>query len=159
LPNVKAKSKPKLTTARYAERFAVEKAVQQRRYCDAFEFWRQCARSECRREQACRGNPSRCLRRGLVEVPRELHHRARGRIVQAMPVNLGGPECLARQMFPLDFYDGSADRAVIAELKRLGKTGTVVARGDSIETLRLELVAARNDEKANATIGDWGGGR
>ena len=43
---------------------------------------------------------------------------------------------------PRDFYDGSADRSVIGEMKRLRKAGKIVQDGDNVHTLRLRLVAA-----------------
>ena len=40
------KQKSKLSATEYARRLAVEKALQQRRYCDAFALWRSCAHRE-----------------------------------------------------------------------------------------------------------------
>ena len=42
------KRKPKASPVDYARRFALEKLVQQRRYCDAFALWRRCGRPACR---------------------------------------------------------------------------------------------------------------
>src|ERR1700733_12896928 len=64
--------KPKLAPQDYAKRFAAEKALQQRRYCDAFGLWRACALKACLRNAACRGDANRCLKRAIDRVP----HRA-----------------------------------------------------------------------------------
>jgi len=135
-------ARSKLTAARYAERFEAEKVRQQRRYCDAFELWRGCGQKACRRDRACRGNQSACLRRAVDAVPRELQRRAQQDILAAMPANIGGPERTVRLCLPRDFYDGSADRDAISEMKRLRKTGTIMQGGDNAHTLRLRLVDA-----------------
>jgi hypothetical protein len=135
-------TKPKPTAARYAERFEAEKAAQQRRFCDAFGTWRRCGRGLCRRARACRGDPGACLKRALDAVPRQLQWRTQQDILAATPKNLGGPERAARLMMPRDFYDGSADRYVIAEMKRLRRTGKIIQGGDNVHTLRLRLVDA-----------------
>ena len=135
-------TKPKLTAARYAERFEAEVAVQQRRFCDAFDLWRTCAGKACRRDRACRGEVGPCLKRALDTVPREVQRRVREDILNATPKNIGGPERAVRLLVPRDFYDGSADRYVIGELKRLHKTGKVIQGGDNAHSLRLRLVDA-----------------
>jgi hypothetical protein len=135
-------SKPKLTAACYAERFEAEKILQQRRYCDAFALWRSCGGKACLREHACRGDHGVCLRSALEAVPRDRQRRAQQDILAATPANIGGPERLARLCLPRDFYDGSADRDAVAELKRLRKAGTIVQGGDNAHTLRLRLVDA-----------------
>ena len=48
----------------------------------------------------------------------------------------------ARLCLPRDFFDGTADRYVIGELKRLRKAGKLVQDGDNVHTLRLRLVEA-----------------
>jgi hypothetical protein len=135
--------KPKLTTARYAERFAAAKIAQQRRYCDAFGQWRRCDEKRCRRDRACRGDAGACLKRAVESVPREVQSRVRTAIVDGTPANLGGPERTARGCTPLDFYDGAADRYAAQEIERLRRTGKIVRRGDNAHSLRLRLVDAR----------------
>ena len=98
------KPKPKLSAIEYARRFALEKALQQRRYCDAFALWRSCARKGCRRQRRCGGDPSGCLRRALDRVPHPLQWRARQDILEATPRNIGAPERAARQCMPRDLY-------------------------------------------------------
>jgi len=134
--------KTKLTTAFYTKRFEAEMVLQQRRYCDAFKLWQSCGRKPCLRDRACRGDQSACLASALHTVPRELQMRARQDILAAMPSDIGGPERQARLCMPRDFYDGSADRYVISEMKRLGKSGTIIEGGDNAHTLRLRLVDA-----------------
>ena len=132
-----------MTTAVYADRFEAEVARQQRRYCDAFACWRDCATKACRRQRACRGEkPSRCLHRALETTPGDVQRRARLDILNSTPVDIGGPERAARQCMPIEFYDGGADRQAIGEIKRLKQAGKLVQRGETIASLRLRLVEA-----------------
>jgi hypothetical protein len=102
---VKMPRRAKLTPAQYTKRFAAEKVLQQRRYCDAFKLWRQCRLKACRRHGVCRGNANACLERALKVVPRTVQWQVRQDILAAMPANLGAPERAARQFMPCDFYD------------------------------------------------------
>ena len=132
-----------MTTAVYADRFEAEVARQQRRYCDAFACWRDCATKACRRQRACRGgNPSRCLHRALETTPGDVQRRARLDILQRTPADIGGPERAVRQCMPIEFYDGGADRHAIGEIKRLKQAGKLVQRGETVASLRLRLVEA-----------------
>jgi hypothetical protein len=99
------KSKPKLSAIEYARRLAVEKALQQRRYCDAFALWRVCPLKACRRQCRCRGEAADCLRRALDRVPHALQWQARQDILATTPHNIGAPERAARQCMPRDLYD------------------------------------------------------
>jgi hypothetical protein len=99
------KRKPKLSPVAHARRFAIEKALQQRRYCDAFALWRTCRQKPCRRQQRCGGDANACLHRALDRVPRDLQVRARQKILAATPRNIGAPERAARQCMPRDFYE------------------------------------------------------
>ena len=101
----KAARKPKLTPAEYAARLAAEKALQQRRYCDAFALWRSCGRKPCRRNQSCGGDQNACLKRALDRVPHDVQWRARQDILTVTPLNIGGPEREARKSMPRDFYE------------------------------------------------------
>jgi len=76
----KPPGKRKLSKARYAARFAAEKGLQQRRYCDAFALWRQCPLKRCRRERACRGDQNLCLKGALDRVPRHSQWQARQKL-------------------------------------------------------------------------------
>ena len=98
------KAKPKLDAIAYAKRFAREQALQLRRYCDAFALWRTCARKECRRAQACGGDPRGCLARALDRVPHPEQWQARQDILDRTPRNIGAPERAARQCMPRDLY-------------------------------------------------------
>ena len=99
------KPKPKLSAIEYARRLAVEKVLQQRRYCDAFALWRTCPRTGCRRRRRCGGEAAGCLRRALDRVPHPQQWRARQDILAATPRNIGAPERAARQCMPRDLYD------------------------------------------------------
>jgi hypothetical protein len=100
-----AKAKPKLAPSRYAIRFAIEKALQQRRYCNAFALWRTCRDKNCRRQGACCGDANACLKQALARVPHDVQWRARERILDATPRNIGAPERKARQCMPIDLYE------------------------------------------------------
>jgi hypothetical protein len=97
--------KPKLAPVKFAMRFAIEKALQEKRYCDAFALWRTCRHKPCRRQYACCGNAHDCLRRALPRVPRDIQWRARQDILDATPHNIGAPERKARQCMPSDLYE------------------------------------------------------
>jgi hypothetical protein len=99
------KSKPKLNPIEYARRLAVEKALQQRRYCDALALWRTCSCKACRRQRCCCGEAAGCLRRALDRVPHSLQWRARQDILETTARNIGAPERAARQCMPRDLYD------------------------------------------------------
>jgi hypothetical protein len=99
------KPKPKLSATEYARRLAVEKALQQRRYCDAFALWQTCSRKACRRGCRCGGEAAGCLRRALDRVPHPEQWRARQDILALTPRNIGAPERAARQCMPRDLYE------------------------------------------------------
>jgi hypothetical protein len=96
------KRKPRLSPVEFAARFAVEKALQQRRYCNALALWRTCRSKHCRRRGTCQGDPNACLQRGVASVPRHVQVRARDDILAATPQNIGAPERMARQCMPFD---------------------------------------------------------
>jgi hypothetical protein len=95
-------TKPKLKPVEYARRFALEKLLQQRRYCDAFALWQSCRRKACQRQHRCDGDASACLRNALVRVPHREQWQARQDILDATPPNIGAPERAARQCMPVD---------------------------------------------------------
>ncbi len=99
------KTKPKLDPVEYARRLVVEKALQQRRYCDAFALWRRCASKACRRQRRCCGEAAGCLRRALERVPHQEQWQARQDILAATPRNIGAPERAARQCMPRDLFE------------------------------------------------------
>ena len=101
---LKPSRKPKLAPELYAKRFAAEKALQQRRYSDAFELWRECSLKSCRRNTACGGDANYCLKRALERVPHPEQWQARQMILSATPANIGAPERAARQCMPREFY-------------------------------------------------------
>src|SRR3984885_2204594 len=98
------KSKAKQRPLDAAVRFAIEKALQQRRYCNAFALWRTCRDKRCRRAGTCCGNAGACLKLRLVEIPHDVQWRVRQHIVDATPRNIGAPERKARQSMPGDLY-------------------------------------------------------
>ena len=98
------KRKTKSQEADYAQRLALEKILQQRRYCDAFALWQSCREGACRRYRRCIGDAHRCLKRALDRVPQHDQWRVRQEILAATPANIGAPERAARQLMPRDFY-------------------------------------------------------
>ena len=98
------KAKAKLSPPDAAARFAIEKALQQRRYCNAFALWRTCRNKLCRRQGACCGDANACLKLGLARVPHDVQWRVRQAIIDATPHNIGEPERKARQSMPGDLY-------------------------------------------------------
>jgi hypothetical protein len=99
------KPKPKLDPIEYAQRLVIEKALQQRRYCDAFALWQTCPLKACHRQRCCGGDAAQCLRRALDRVPHAQQWRARQDILGSTPRNIGAPERAARQCMPRDLYD------------------------------------------------------
>jgi hypothetical protein len=99
------KRKPKLPPVERARRFAAEKALQQRRYCDAFALWHRCRRKICRRQQRCTGEQTLCLRQALERVPHRMQWQTRQQFLKTMPPNIGAPERDARQRMPSDLYE------------------------------------------------------
>ncbi len=97
--------KPKPGAADYARRFALERAAQRRRFCDAFALWRTCPRKSCRRQYCCGGDQNACLKRALGRVPQPAQWRAREAILAATPHNIGAPERKARLLMPRDCYE------------------------------------------------------
>jgi hypothetical protein len=91
---------------KYAARFEAEKALQQKRYCDAFELWRSCHFGRCLRNRRCCGEVNACLAKAVAlnRVPHRQAWRTRQDILAATPRNIGAPERAARQCMPLDFY-------------------------------------------------------
>ena len=63
------KPKPKSRPVDFAARFAIEKALQQKRYCNAFALWRTCRHKSRRRRYACDGDANTCLKQALGRVP------------------------------------------------------------------------------------------
>jgi hypothetical protein len=106
------KPKPRLSPVEFAARFAIEKALQQRRYCNAFALWRTCRHKTCRRKGACLGDPNACLQSGVATVPRDVQAQVRRDILETTPRNIGAPERAARQCMPFDLCrEGPIDRA------------------------------------------------
>jgi hypothetical protein len=99
------KRKPKLDPVEHARRVAIEKELQQRRYCNAFALWRTCRRKACRRQRTCSGDANLCLRRALDRVPYQAQSEARAEILKATPHNIAAPEREARQSMPRDLFE------------------------------------------------------
>jgi hypothetical protein len=99
------KPRPKMSAIDYAARFAIEKALQQKRYCNAFALWRTCRDKNCRRQGACRGDADACLKAALSRISHDVQWRARQAILDATPRNIGAPERQARQCMPRELYE------------------------------------------------------
>lgn len=55
--------------------------VTQRLYCDALNFWRRCKSRACKRHRCCRGEPFRCLLRGIIHVPPSRRLKAQKQVI------------------------------------------------------------------------------
>ena len=110
--------KPGLTGAEFTARYKAEKILQQQRYCAAFALWRNCTLRRCRRQRACMGGVSACLKRALAAVPHQAQWQARQQILAATPQNIGAPERAARQCMPADLYIETTAQAVANYLAR-----------------------------------------
>ena len=118
MPTGQPARKPKLSSAQFAARYKAEKILQQQRYCAAFALWRACTQRRCRREGACMGDASACLKRALAAVPHAAQWQARQQILAAASDNIGAPERAARQCMPGDFYAETTAQAVAKYLAR-----------------------------------------
>jgi hypothetical protein len=107
-----------LTTADFTARYKAEKILQRQRYGAAFALWRTCTGRRCRRQRACTGEASACLKRALAAVPQAAQWQARQQILAATPQNIGAPERAARQCMPIDLYIETAAQAVADYLAR-----------------------------------------
>ena len=128
MPRQPNKPHRKLTGAEFTARYQAEKILQRQRYCELFALWRRCTKGRCRRERACTGDASACLKRAFVVIPRDAQWQAREKILAAMPKNLGAPERAARQCMPLDLYVESAAQAVGKYLARFEQKGPSAPR-------------------------------
>ena len=61
----------------------------QRLYCDALKFWGRCSLRDCKRHRRCCGAPSRCLTRGMMDVPQLRRLKAQHEVIA------GGPRRIA----------------------------------------------------------------
>ena len=104
MSKVATKTKSTPADADYAKRFAAEKALQQKRYCDAFDLWRTCRRKLCRRSATCRGDSRACLKAALDRIPQSVQWRARQEVLTGTPANFRRPERAARQCMPRELY-------------------------------------------------------
>jgi hypothetical protein len=52
-------------------RLEAEREARRRWQCELFQFWRVCARAQCRRARACSGDPAACVERGWPLLPEE----------------------------------------------------------------------------------------
>jgi hypothetical protein len=91
-----------------AARSAIEKDLQQRRFCNAFALWRTCRKKLCRRQGKCCGDAAACLKIGLAGVPHDLQWRVRQAIIDRTPHNIGAPERRVRHCMPADLYADDA---------------------------------------------------
>ena len=96
-------SAEKLTPKEYQARFNAAGAQAQREYCNIFKFWRACRYKPCRRAGACRGDQLACLKRGVVNVPRDILDRAHAQVIAATPADTIQLERTARRFCPISW--------------------------------------------------------
>jgi hypothetical protein len=94
-----------LTREEFRARFDAEKVHVQRHYCTLFRFWRSCPSKPCQRARACRDDQSACLKRWVIEVPRDRQFRARQDLLEATPRHIGAPERATREFMPNEFWN------------------------------------------------------
>ncbi len=94
------KSDEKLSPPEWQRRFDAACAIVARKYCDMFEFWRNCRYKPCRSTRRCSGDEADCLNRGWVTIPYESLYEARDRMVAEAPTNADGFLRLAHSFPP-----------------------------------------------------------
>jgi hypothetical protein len=62
-------------------------AIVARKYCDMFEFWRDCRYKPCRSARRCRGDQGFCLQSRWTTVPYEVGLAAHMRMIAATPAD------------------------------------------------------------------------
>src|SRR5581483_2501833 len=86
------KKKPTMPAADFARAYGREAVAQQRRYCNAFAFWRRCRISRCRRARGCVGYAFDCLKRAVRSLPEPAQVRVQQELFKGVPRNIGAPE-------------------------------------------------------------------
>jgi hypothetical protein len=92
---------PAMSARAYETRYRAEVKALRQYYCSLFGFWKWCAHKPCRKARACAGNALGCLQRNGVELSNDEQFRARQKVLEATPRNIGAPERRARQTMPL----------------------------------------------------------
>lgn len=82
-------------------RFQAACRIVVQKYCDAFQFWRDCRYKACRAARRCAGDQSYCLEMRLRSVPGEVRHAAASRMLDETPPHADRLLRLAHR-YPLD---------------------------------------------------------
>ncbi len=80
-------TKQKLSAEEYQRRNEAAWAVVARKYCDMFEFWRDCRYELCRSARRCVGDQGACLESRCWSVPYDVGVAAQERMVAQTPSN------------------------------------------------------------------------
>ncbi len=74
-------TRQKLSAEEYQRRNEAAWAVVARKYCDMFEFWRDCRYKPCRAARRCVGDQGTCLKSRCSSIPYEAGIAANERMV------------------------------------------------------------------------------
>ena len=97
---VEVRLPPAMSARDYERRYRAEVKALRQYYYSLFGFWKWCAHKPCRRVRACAGNALTCLKRNGLELSNDEQFRARQKVLEATPRNIGAPERMARQTMP-----------------------------------------------------------
>ncbi len=78
-------SERKLSAEEYQRRNEAAWAVVARKYCDKFEFWRDCRYKPCRSARRCVGDQGACLESRCWSIPYDVGVAAHNRMAAQIP--------------------------------------------------------------------------
>jgi hypothetical protein len=80
-------SDEKLAPKEWQARHDAACAIVARKYCDMFNFWRDCRYKPCRSARRCVGDQGACLQKRWTSVPYDVGHAAEMRMLAETPPN------------------------------------------------------------------------
>ncbi len=85
-----SKANEKLSAHEWQVRHDAACAIVARKYCDMFEFWRDCRYKPCRSARRCSGDQGACLQSRWQSVPYDVGVAAQMRMAAETPPNANG---------------------------------------------------------------------
>jgi len=82
-----SKSEDDLSPEEWQARHDAACAIVARKYCDLFEFWRDCRYKPCRSARRCSGDAGACLQSRWQSVPYDVGVAAHDRMLAETPAN------------------------------------------------------------------------
>src|SRR5580658_5844558 len=82
-----SKREKELSPGEWQARFDAACATVARKYCDMFEFWRDCRYKPCRSVRRCSGDQGFCLQSRCWSVPYDIGVAAQIRMLAELPPN------------------------------------------------------------------------